>query len=332
MIGAGQGPRPSPKGAIELPEPRAALPFRVTEFAPSDIERRLEFVSLGPEDLTRVAAVKADVLDHLDEHVAAFFDHLNRFEEARGLTGRADLLNEAKRLKREHLIAMVSGDYGRAYIDQRFRLGQLYSRAALEVSIFMGAFHTLMSSIGRRIMARYLEEPLVGFEHFTSLKKVAFFDIAIIVDAMMADREQTIRQQQEAIRELSTPTLQVRDQLLVLPIIGMLDTQRAKQLTDSLLHAIRAHRARVIVMDITGVATVDSKVANHLIQTVEAASLMGALVIVTGVSADVAQSLVTLGIDLDRITTLGDLQGGLEEAERMLGYTVTRMRAAADVA
>ena len=97
----------------------------------------------------------------------------------------------------------------------------------------------------------------------------------------------------------------------------------------SLLRAIRTHRARVVVMDITGVATVDSKVANHLIQTVEAAALMGASVIVTGVSAEVAQSLVTLGINLGRITTLGDLQGGLEEAERILGYTVTQTSEAA---
>lgn len=308
---------------------RSALPFRMTEFAPSDIERRLEFVNLGSKDRARIAEIKADVLDHLDEHVAAFFDHLTKFEEARGLTGRPELMEEARRLKREHLVAMVAGDYGREYIDQRFRLGQMYSRAALEVSIFMGAFHDLMTSIGRRIMGHYPTDAIAGFEHFTSLKKVAFFDIAIIVDAMMADREQTIRQQQDAIRELSTPTLQVRDRLLILPIIGLLDTQRAKQLTDSLLHAVRAHRARVVVMDITGVATVDSKVANHLIQTVEAAALMGAAVIVTGVSAEVAQSLVTLGIDLGRITTLGDLQGGLEEAERILGYVVTQ---AAEVA
>jgi rsbT co-antagonist protein RsbR len=311
-------------GATDLPEPHAASPFRITEFAPSDIERRLEFVNLGSEDRSRIAAIKADVVDHLDEHVSAFFGHLAKFDEARGITGRADLLNEAKRLKREHLVAMVSGDYGRSYIEQRFRLGQLYSRGTLEVSIFMGAFHNLMASVGRRVMSRFPGDPLAGFEHFTSLKKVAFFDIAIIVDAMMADREQTIRQQQEAIRELSTPTLQVRDRLLILPIIGLLDTQRAKQLTDNLLHAIRAHRARVVVMDITGVATVDSKVANHLIQTVEAAALMGAAVIITGVSADVAQSLVTLGIDLGRITTLGDLQGGVEEAERILGYSVVR--------
>jgi rsbT co-antagonist protein RsbR len=149
-----------------------------------------------------------------------------------------------------------------------------------------------------------------------SLKKVGFFDIGIIVDVMVAERERIINQQQEAIRELSTPVLQVRDRLLILPIIGMIDTFRAKQLTESLLHAIRANRAKVAVMDITGVAAVDSKVANHLVQTVAAARLMGAIVIVTGLSADVAQAL--LGVDLRSITTVGDLQGGLELAERLL--------------
>jgi rsbT co-antagonist protein RsbR len=303
---------------------QSALPFRVTEFARSDIERRLEFVGLGSDDRLRIAIVKSDVLAHLDQHIAVFFDHLAKFEEARGLIGHRELLEEAKLLKREHLIAMVSGNYGRDYIEQRFRLGQLYSRAALEVSIFMGAFHSLMASIGRQIMSSFPKDPIMGFEHFSSLKKIAFFDIAIIIDAMMADREQTIRRQQEAIQELSTPTLQLRNQLLILPIIGALDTHRAKQLTDNLLQAIRTHRAKVVVMDITGVAMVDSKVANHLIQTVEAASLMGTSVIITGISADVAQSLVTLGIDLGRIMTMCDLQGGLEEAERILGYSVTR--------
>jgi rsbT co-antagonist protein RsbR len=80
-------------------------------------------------------------------------------------------------------------------------------------------------------------------------------------------------------------------------------------------------------MDVTGVAAVDSKVANHLIQTVAAARLMGASVIVTGLSADVAQALVALGVDLTRINTIGDLQGGLEEAERMLGYKVVPLEA-----
>jgi rsbT co-antagonist protein RsbR len=138
------------------------------------------------------------------------------------------------------------------------------------------------------------------------------------------ERERVIRQQQEAIRELSTPVLQVRERLLILPIIGVIDAQRARQLTEQLLRAIRNNRARVVVIDITGVPSVDGKVANHLLQTVDATRLMGASVIVTGLSSEIALTLVTIGVDLTKINAVGDLQGGLEEAERVLGYKVIR--------
>ena len=136
------------------------------------------------------------------------------------------------------------------------------------------------------------------------------------------ERERIIRQQQEAIRELSTPVLQVRERLLILPIIGVIDSQRARQLTEQLLRGIRTNRAKVVVIDITGVAAMDATVANHLVQTVEASRLLGATVIVTGLSPEIAQTLVTIGVDLGKMNTVGDLQGGIEEAERLLGYKV----------
>jgi rsbT co-antagonist protein RsbR len=140
--------------------------------------------------------------------------------------------------------------------------------------------------------------------------------------SFVQERERIIRQQQEAIRELSTPVLQVRERLLILPIIGVIDPQRARQLTEQLLRGIRANRAKVVVIDITGVPSVDSTVANHLVQTVDASRLMGATVIVTGLSSELAQTLVTIGVDLSKMKTVGDLQGGIEEAERLLGYKV----------
>ena len=144
--------------------------------------------------------------------------------------------------------------------------------------------------------------------------------IAIVAMAFIRERENVVRQQQEAIRELSTPVLQVREGLLILPIIGVIDSLRAKQLTEQLLRAIRSLRAKAVVVDITGVPAVDSKVANHLLQTVDAARLMGARVIVTGLSPDVAQALVYIGVDLTRLKTVGDLQGGIEAADDFLGY------------
>jgi rsbT co-antagonist protein RsbR len=146
--------------------------------------------------------------------------------------------------------------------------------------------------------------------------------MAGIGDAYLAAKERIILQQQQAISELSTPVLQVRDRLLLIPLVGMLDTHRARQVTESLLHAVREHRAKVVVIDITGVAAVDSKVANHLFQTVAAVKLMGATSIVTGLSAEVAQALVVLGVDVHRLNTAGDLEGGLEQANRLLGTRV----------
>ena len=142
--------------------------------------------------------------------------------------------------------------------------------------------------------------------------------------SFVQERERIIRQQQEAIRELSTPVLQVRERLLILPIIGVIDPQRARQLTEQLLRGIRSNRAKVVVIDITGVPAVDSTVANHLVQTVDASRLMGATVIVTGLSSEIAQTLVTIGVDLTKMKTVGDLQGGIEEAERLLGYQIAR--------
>jgi rsbT co-antagonist protein RsbR len=142
--------------------------------------------------------------------------------------------------------------------------------------------------------------------------------------SFVEERERVIRQQQDAILELSTPVLQVRERLLILPIIGVLDSQRAKQLTDQLLRGIRTHRAKVVVFDITGVPEIDQSVANHLVQTVDASRLMGASVIITGLSSEIAQTLVTIGVDLGKMNTIGDLQGGLEEAERHLGFKVIR--------
>lgn len=147
--------------------------------------------------------------------------------------------------------------------------------------------------------------------------------------SFVQERERVIREQQEAIRVLSTPVLPVRERLLILPVIGTVDPLRARQLTEQLLRGIRTNRARVVVMDITGVPGMDATVANHLVLTVEASRLLGATVIVTGLSPELAQTLVNIGVDLSKMNTVGDLQGGIEEAERLLGYKVAPIDEAA---
>jgi rsbT co-antagonist protein RsbR len=290
----------------------------------SDIEKRNRFVDLKGEDLKRIESLRELIFREVDQLTSAFFDYLSRFSEAKSLFSSVHVFEEVKRLKKEHLTDMVSGNYGSHYVDQRIRLGRLYSKVGLEAKLFLGAYSYLVRMIGEKVSHEYRQDPQAAFQNFLSLQKVAFFDIGFIVDVLSFDREQTIRQQQEAIRELSTPVLQMRSQLLILPIVGVIDTYRARLLTENLLRSIRTNRAKMAVIDITGVATVDSKVANHIVQTVDACRLMGAKVIVTGLSSEIAQTLVALGLELSKLNTVGDLQGGIEEAERYLGYKVIR--------
>jgi rsbT co-antagonist protein RsbR len=195
----------------------------------------------------------------------------------------------------------------------------------VETHEVLGIVLLLRDVLARKLFVRYQSAP-DQLNRVLDIYEPAANRVAVTVGVSFVEqRERIIREQQAAIRELSTPVLRVRDRLLILPIIGGLDTQRARQLTQQLLRAIRETRARMVVIDITGVGMIDLTVANHLVQTVEAARLMGARAIITGLSSEVAQTLVDLGVDLSMMQTVGDLQGGLEEAERLLGYTVSRV-------
>jgi rsbT co-antagonist protein RsbR len=209
-------------------------------------------------------------------------------------------------------------------------LSERIIRRGVETHEVLGIVLLLRDVLARSLFVHYQDDTEV-LNRILDAYEPAANRIAVTVGvSFVEERERVIREQQAAIRELSTPVLQVRDRLVILPIIGMLDSLRARQLTEQLLSAIQANRAKVVVIDITGVASIDMTVANHLVQTVKASRLMGASAIITGLSSGIAQTLVDLGVDLSMMRTVGDLQGGLEEAERLLGIRVIQSDAAAD--
>jgi PAS domain S-box-containing protein len=130
-------------------------------------------------------------------------------------------------------------------------------------------------------------------------------------EEQIALREEIIASQQNALRELSTPLIPIADGVVAMPIVGAIDSSRAQQIMESLLEGIGALQAETAILDITGVRVVDTQVAQALLQAARAAGLLGAQVVLTGIGAEVAQSLVHLGADLSRIVTRSNLQEGI---------------------
>jgi rsbT co-antagonist protein RsbR len=281
-----------------------------------------EAVLTPPSEST--AALLTELITHLRKSRTQLREEwVQRITEAELLTAmtKDEIFAEATSVYDSYVEALETGTLEALQAYAR-NLSERIIPRGVETHEVVGIVLLLRDVLARSLFAKYRTD-------FTVLNRVldayepAANRIAITVAVgFVQERERVIREQQEAIRELSTPVLQVRERLLILPIIGLIDPQRARQLTEQLLRGIRTNRAKVVVIDITGVAAMDATVANHLVLTVESARLLGATVIVTGLSPEIAQTLVNIGVDLGKMNTVGDLQGGIEEAERLLGYKV----------
>src|SRR5690242_17391387 len=235
--------------------------MRIDEDEVSGRKRVLEF---GAEDVELLESLRDTAALYADPVIDDFYRHILSFDDTRAFLRDPRTLERVKRLQKEYFLQLTLGDYGPDYIANRLRIGAVHERIELAPKWYLGMYSFYLRQVARRLQEEFAAEPTKAWAAFLSLMKLVFMDIGLAVDTYIYAREATLRKQQEAIHELSTPVLQLREGLLLLPLIGVIDTHRARLITDSVLRSIRGTRARVVVMDITGASTIDSKVANHL--------------------------------------------------------------------
>lgn len=221
--------------------------------------------------------------------------------------------------------AIMDGDWS-PYLTRIGDQGVRYAEAGLDFSAWFSAGRALRGRLVPMIVevlsdeAERLAEAVRGISILIDLATFA------VGQTYITSKERIISEQQAFLRELSTPVLELRPGLLLVPLVGLIDSERALFLTTQLLEGIAAFRAKAVVLDITGVPAVDSAVANHLMQTVQATRLMGAHTLISGLSAENAQTLVRLGLDLGPLNTVGTLADGVLQASAILAAAEERVR------
>ncbi|WMS43086.1 STAS domain-containing protein [Acuticoccus sp. MNP-M23] len=251
---------------------------------------------------------------------------------------RADLFSEAEgRQQTGHLLRAIANGIKRAasgaqldFNDEDWADLRRDLESITNERIDRGVTPTEMASfvlalkrpIFERLKGTYADDPVELTEQITLYSRVIDAFALHTTEVFVTGREAIIRRQQAELMELSTPVIQLWDGILTLPLIGTLDSGRAQDVMENLLESIVRHQAAMVIVDITGVQTVDTQVAQHLLRTASAVRLMGAECIISGISPRIAQTMVQLGVEVDDIVTRPSIQGALLYAFGRSGLTV----------
>jgi rsbT co-antagonist protein RsbR len=297
--------------------------MKILKLDEAELRSRRAFFELTDEDLERLAGLRSFAEKHTDSIVDEFYKLLLSHPETKKFFPDETTVRRVKRTQRDYFLGLFTGKCDLAYLEDRLRVGNTHERIGLSTKWYLGAYRKYLQLIGEHLLNE-LKDVVKAREAFASIQKLVYFDVALATDTYLAAKLDAIERHQAAIRELSTPVIRVHDRILLMPLVGAIDSHRANQIMDSVLLKVSEAQASCIIIDIAGVPVVDTKVADSLIKTTAAVRLLGAETILTGITAQVARTIVQLGLDITGMHTLSRLAEGIELALSLVGKSIQR--------
>lgn len=299
--------------------------MKILRFDEAELRSRRAFFEITDEDLARLASLAPIAEKHTDAIVEEFYKLLLSHPDTRKLFPDETTIRRVKRTQREYFIGLFAGRCDLAYVEDRLRVGATHERIGLAMKWYLGAYRKYLELI-HDLLVDEISDPAATREALRSIKKLVMFDIAIASDTYIASKIEALERHQAAIKELSTPVIRVHQRILLLPLIGSIDSHRARQVMDSVLLKVTDAQAKCIIIDIAGVPVVDTNVADSLVKTTAAVRLLGAQTILTGITAQVARTIVQLGVDITTMHTLARLSDGIELALSFVGRSIQKKK------
>lgn len=286
-----------------------------------ELASRLAFYEITDDDLARLRGLRGFAEKYSDEVVDGLYQLILAHPQSRAFFHDGGAVHRVKGLQHRYFMGLFEGRCDLAYVQDRLRVGAAHERIGMAPKWYIGAYARYLRLLFEKLMRELPpEEAQAGYR---SITKLVAFDMSLAIDTYIAANLDTLARHQAAIRELSTPVIRMYHKVLLLPIVGTVDSHRAQQIMETLLTRVVEEQAQAVIVDIQGVPVVDTQVADHLLKTTTAVRLLGAETILTGISGHVAMTIVQLGVDMSTIHTRARLADGVELALKMVGKGIT---------
>lgn len=280
-----------------------------------------------PTDIQLVRAVGPQIMLEIDEHIAEFYNWLGAHDEYRQFFGGdQERLNRVKRMQVDHWQSFFSATIDSAWVSSRLHVGAVHAHINLPNEIYFAGISRSSKSIVDRL--RRLGTSVTHAEETAdAVSKLIFMDACIVIEEIARIQREKIEAGSRALLEMSTPVTPIWEGILLLPLVGVIDSQRTQEIMDKTLNEISKTGAKVFVLDISGVGAMDTAVANQLIKITRATHLMGCETIISGVSPTIARTIVELGVNVGEVRTTASLRDSFELGLKAIGVSRSMLTA-----
>ena len=284
-----------------------------------------ELFEITDDHLEIIKKLKPTALKEMDAMLGKWYAWLKTLPEFEEFFPSQSLQERVQRQQHKFWDAFFSGKIDEEYLSIRRRLGETHARVGLPLDTYFAGVDYFLS-----LFVDMLREMKMSAEELNhsrrAINKMAHLDMTVIVQSYEQLINESIAAQSKTLLEMSTPVTQIWNGILLLPVVGIIDSKRAQDIMNSTLAKISETQARAFILDISGVAVVDTAVANHLIKITKATRLMGCESTISGVSPAIAQTIVDLGINVGTVKTTANMRAALQGAFQKMGMEIREIK------
>ncbi len=278
---------------------------------------------VGPAELALVRQAGEWLDPEMSEYIDLFYQWMVEQPEFALFFNDPNRLQRVKQMQQGYWQTFFAADVDERYVRYRHEVGAVHARVGLGLPAYFAAMDMSLTLLGD-LMAKRAPSQEAFLQVLRAVTRLVHIDTAIVVEAYSRIVNEKIGDQARSILEMSTPVTSLWEDILMLPVVGIVDSRRAHDIMRSVLTRIAETRAQVFIMDISGVSVMDTAVANHLVKVTKATRLMGCECLLSGLSPAIAQTIVELGIDVGSVQTRATLRDALEEGFRRIGIEIRR--------